>query len=259
MIVMKSAEALKPLPNTRSAIVPDPGCALVEVDLKQADAQVVVWSSDCRIMKSLLRRCIDIYTEAETGVWDDPRLPGGGQYPPPAWARHKRKNIIHSSDYGAGERTVGEKYCGGDITAARIFLDTWFAARPEIREWHRSIAHQMARSYTPTIYNVWGFRRVYAYRVPITQPLAWIGQSTTSITKDHMMLRICDEMPEAELLLESHDSVLMQLPRRKCPDIFPALARLCEIEIPFPGDPLVIPIEIKWSLRSWGEMEEWHG
>lgn len=250
---------MRSLPNTRSAIIPDPGMALVECDLRQADAQVVAWSSDCRTMKSLLRRRVDIYTENETHVWDDPRVPGGGQYPPPRAARQLRKNVVHSGDYGAGAPTIGDKYMAGDRSAAAYFLQHWFAARPEIRDWQQQIAHRMQKSRTPTVYNAWGFRRVYACQVPVTQPLAWIGQSTVSIVKDKIMIRIDGELPEAELLLESHDSVLMQLPQRMCPDIFPRLLSLCEIEIPFPNDPLVIPAEIKWSLQNWGNMEEWDG
>lgn len=237
------------LPNTRSAIRPDPGYALVEVDLRQADAQVVTWSADCRVLKSLLRRRVDIYTEMETGVWEDPKLPQ---------SRQVRKNCVHSVDYGAGWHTLAEKYVA-DAASAKYFIDKWFQARPEIRAWQEEIGRQMSGRRTPTIYNVWGYRRVYACPVPITQPLAWIGQSTVSITKDHMILRIDDEMPEAELLLDGHDSVLMQIPRRKCPDCFPALTKLCEIEIPFAGDPLVIPVEIKWSLNDWGHMEKWDG
>jgi hypothetical protein len=240
---------LTPLPNTRSAIVPEPGMAFVEVDLRQADAQAVAWMAGAQRLKSLLGRRMDIYTELETGVWADAKLA--------LVPRQTRKNVIHSSNYGGGARTISDRYIH-DLHSTEYFLDAWFGTHHEIREWHMDIEHQMKRSRTPQIRNVWGFRRVYAMQVPITQPLAWLGQSTISICKDHMMLRVHDEAPWATLKMEYHDSLLLQLPRRMCPDRFEEIIRMCDVEIPF-ADPLHIPVELKWSTTNWGEMEEWHG
>jgi len=222
--------------------------AFVEVDLRQADAQAVAWMSQATRLQSLLRRRLDIYTETETGIWAEPKLA--------VVPRQLRKNIIHTGDYGGGAGVIAEKYTG-DRASAEFFLNSWFKTHPEIKEWHREIEWLMRQSRTPEIRNVWGFRRVYAYQVPVTQPLAWLGQSTISITKDHMMLRIHDDAPWAELKMEYHDSLLLQLPRRMCPDRFTDILKLCDIEIPYP-DPLHIPCELKWSLTDWGHMKEWH-
>jgi DNA polymerase I-like protein with 3'-5' exonuclease and polymerase domains len=240
-------EVIAPLPNIRRMIVPDPGMVFIELDLKQADAQVVAWESDDPLLKSLFRRGIDIYTETETGVWLDPAL----QTIP----RQIRKNCVHSVDYGAGWFTLSEKYVGTKH-AAEYFITTWFKRHPRIREWQRRVEFEMKASRTPTIHNIWGYRRVYATATPITQPLAWIGQSTVAITNHHIMLHIDREFPQVQLLEEDHDSLLMQVPERDFDALAPTLLTATRITIPYP-DPLIIPAELKFSARSRGDMEEW--
>jgi hypothetical protein len=255
-------------PNIRSTIIPDPGHVLVEVDLKQADAQIVTWESNDEPLKSLFRLGVDIYTEQQSGVWSDPRLPA---------SRQTRKNCIHSINYGAGYRTLAERYMGTEA-AAKHFIAAWFTAHPSIDAWQRGIAWEMQQSLTPCIRNIWGYRRVYACPTPITQPLAWIGQSTVArINKQ--MLRNYDEadlpLPkkgptlytsinggpfkatqQLEVLMPHHDSVLLQVPAREVPMVFPDLLQLAMVPVPYP-DPLTIPAELKWSERSWGHMQKW--
>lgn len=234
------------IPNIRSCIIPDPGMILVEFDLRQADAQVVAWESGEETMKSLFRRGIDIYTETESGVWDDPKLPQ---------SRQTRKNCVHSVDYGAGKRTLAERYVGSE-RAAEDFITAWFRARPGIRKWQRTVEFNMQQSRTPVIHNIFGYRRVYACATPITQPLAWIGQSTISIV-NKMMLLALDTMG-VWIYSPNHDSVLCQVPQRDAPSCFPELIKACAIPIPYP-DPLTIPVELKYSERDWGHMEKWNG
>src|SRR6266550_435874 len=96
------------LPNIRSIFLPDPGYCLVELDLKQADAQVVAWESDDTILKNLFKRGLDIYTELETGIWLDEQLPK---------SRQVRKNCVHSVNYGVGKRTLAERYVSNERSA----------------------------------------------------------------------------------------------------------------------------------------------
>jgi hypothetical protein len=233
------------LPNIRSCIVPDPGMVLVELDLRQADAQVVAWESDDATLKSLFRRQIDIYTETETGVWDDPKLPQ---------LRQTRKNCIHSVDYGVGKRTLADRYVGNEASAEH-FITAWFTSHPRIREWQRRVEWDMQQGRTPSIHNVFGYRRVYATATPITQPLAWIGQSTISIVNKLMLLAL-DRMG-VWIYGPNHDSVLCQVSAHEAPTCFPELVAACQITIPY-LDPLIIPVELKWSERDWGHMEKWN-
>src|SRR5438067_13018488 len=44
------------LPNIRSLFEPDPGCVLVEADLKAADAWTAAWDADARELKAMFLR-----------------------------------------------------------------------------------------------------------------------------------------------------------------------------------------------------------
>lgn len=233
-------------PNIRDTIIPDLGHVLIEIDLKQADPHVVAWEADDTELKTLFRLGLDIYTEQHSGVWRDPDLPQ---------SRQTRKNTVNSTNYGAGYRTLAERYLGTE-RAAKHWLSVWFSAHPRIREWHRRIAWEMRQSFTPIIHNQWGYRRVYAHATPITEPLAWIGQSTVARVNKQMLLNYDQASLPIQLLMPHHDSVLLQVPEQSVPEIFPTLLHLAAVPVPY-TDPLVIPAELKWSPRSWGHMQKW--
>ena len=232
------------LPNIRATIIPDKGHVFVEIDLKQADAHIVAWEADDTALKALFRAGIDIYTETETGVWSDPHLP---------LSRQIRKNCVHSVNYGAGYRTLAERYVGTEASA-KHFINTWFDYHPSIREWHRRVSWDMQQSLTPTIHNVWGYRRVYACPTPLSQPLAWIGQSTVARVNKAMLL-IFDQA-DLQVMMPHHDSILLQIPKTDAPGCFAALLTLARIPVPY-SDPLIIPSDLKYSDRSWGHMQRW--
>jgi hypothetical protein len=235
------------LPNIRRTIVPDPGMILIEVDLKQADAQIVAWEANDEPLKSLFRQGIDIYTERQTGIWSNPGLPS---------SRQIRKNCIHSVNYGAAYRTLAERYVGTEA-AARHFIESWFDYHPAIHEWQRRIEWEMTQSRTPSIRNIYGYRRLYACPTPLTQPLAWLGQSTVARVNKEMLLALATLEPTVQILMPHHDSVLLQVPVGLTPDIFPKLLELCAITVPYKDDPLVIPCDLKYSDQSWGDMLSW--
>ncbi len=62
-------------------------------------------------------------------------------------------------------------------------------------------------------------------------------------------------MPEAQLLLQVHDSLVLQVPTNLTPTIYADVKKNMEILIPYP-DPLTIPVSIAASTQSWGHCEE---
>ena len=234
-------------PVLRRLIIPDPGMTLLDLDLSQADAQVVAWASDDTLLKEQLRAKVDIYMEMETGIWANPRLPG----------RQKRKNMVHSANYGAGYKTIGDKYVG-DRSVAKQWLTAWFHHHPAVLAWQRQTAFALQSSRIVT--NAWGFRRVYTDRLDyiLPQALAWIGQSTVAITINKILVRVDhahehDDLP-IQLLLQDHDNLVMQCPTNQLNEAVPRLLELAKVPIPFP-DPLVISASLKASERSWADVE----
>jgi hypothetical protein len=144
------------------------------------------------------------------------------------------------------------------LREAEGFVRRWNLLHPAIFEWHRRVERELRSRSAVT--NRWGYRRQYFDRPDNLLPkaLAWIGQSTTAIACNHMLVGIAGRLPAADILLQTHDSVTIQLPTDRAFDSIPLLQEICSITVPY-DDPLVMPCDIKLSTRSWGEMHKPNG
>ncbi len=144
------------------------------------------------------------------------------------------------------------------VKRAAEFQTRWFSRFPGIAKWHTKIEHQLRLS--RCVSNVWGFRRFYFDRIDgvLPQALAWLGQSGVAVTINKAMLNIYHHVPKAQLILpmQIHDSLIMQAREEHCPAVFSEIQQAMRIVVPY-ADPLTIPVSLKWSRSSWGEMQSW--
>jgi DNA polymerase-1 len=238
------------MPNLRRLFVPDPGMTLFEIDLKGADARVVAWDAGDFSLKAAFNSGIDIHLNNAREIWPNapeaalPRL------------RQRAKTAVHAVNYGCKPRTLME-HISCSLGEAEAFTRRWFALHPAVSEWHRRIDAQVHSRASVT--NAWGYTMRYFDRPDNLLPkaLAWLGQSTTAIACNKLIVKLAREFPQGEILLQTHDSVTIQFPTAIVPDLLPQLQAACEITVPYP-DPLRMPCEIKMSTTSWGEMHETH-
>ena len=127
----------------------------------------------------------------------------------------------------------------------------WFGAHPGIRVWHKRVSAQIsARRY---VENRFGYRWYIFDRVEnaLNEAIGWIPQSHTSIVINKAWERINREIPEVEILMQVHDSLPGQFPTHRANELLPRIRECAKVTIPY-EDPLVIPVNIKTSTRSWG-------
>ena len=62
------------LPNIRELFIPDPGFEFFDIDLSSADLRIVVWESDEREMKAILREGKNPYVEIAKEFYHDPTI-----------------------------------------------------------------------------------------------------------------------------------------------------------------------------------------
>lgn len=243
------------LPNVRKMYIPDPGYTMVEVDLQRADAQVVAWEADDEELKDLFRSGADIHTANAVSIFGGP-IVAKGQPGYGAWydKRHRAKTGVHAVNYGCKENTLAE-HIQCSRSAARRFIEQWFTAHPKILEWHKRTEYDLL--IRKCVENKFGYKRHYFDRVEnlLPEALAWIGQSTVAITINHALLAIEENIPEAQMLLQVHDSILLQVPSADVSRLLCPIWRLCHIPIPYP-DPLTIPVTMQTSEKSWGDCNE---
>lgn len=248
-----------PSPNVRSMLVPDPGYVLVEADLARADAQVCAWDAGCEALKRIFQSGQDIHA-------DNARRLYGAQVPVRSLHingmtfRDNAKRAVHLADYAGGPGTLATA-CSLPRSRAEYFIRWWTQEEhPAIGEWQQRYSYELTRRKLPTVYNAFGFRKLYTDRPDrlLGQALAWVCQSTVGIVINHAMLRFDRELPEAQLLLQVHDSLLFQVPTPQWPDLLPRVQECMRVTVPYP-DPLIIASEVKWSPTDWGHMEKIDG
>lgn len=255
------------LPNVRKLFITDPGYVQYEADLKGADAQVVAWEAEDDDLKTAFRAGIDIHVHNAEAMW-------GSAFTSLARGSHARdtkrqecKHTVHGVNYGCTPRTTAAQR-GWLVSEAERFHRRWHSLHPGIQRWHNRIKSDLAKN--RTIYNSFGFRRVFFGRIDdcFTEALAWTPQSTVAINTYHGALQLeARYWPEqlhpnfmptpadrSGISLQTHDSFNFQFPISSDRPLAELQATL-RVVTPYP-DPLIIPWDLKRSLKSWGEMEK---
>lgn len=268
--------------DLRRIFVPDPGYVFIEPDLSQAEARVVaVLAKDERLLK-MFKYGVDIHRVTAGWIWD--RTPDLNPFFNETDEEKIRKLVAeinailkreitederqigkmfrHAGNLGIEKRTAGENAGVSEWRAGQI-LTKFHATNPNIRGifhagiveflWQnqRTLTNPFGR--TRQFLNKWGeelFKEAYAQ----------IPQSTVSDQTKFAMQRIEARARWVEILQESHDSFLAQIPKEAIGDTLGIIKEELERPIDFSlcslGEgTLIIPCEIKLG-DNWEEMQK---
>lgn len=255
------------LPNIHRFFIPDPGYIIADCDLAGAEAQVVAWEAEDEDLKAAFRagqnvhikNARDIYPDRVRG-WSDEAIkatndPGGLYY--------TCKRCVHATHNGGKPRGLALAIPGLTIRDAEEFQRNWWGLHPRIaarQEYVMSCLQGRIEGNPPrTIFNKFGYRMVYFDRIDslLPQALTWVQQSTVAIISTLGAIKLDAEVPWCQILLQVHDSLVIQYPLAKASRISEIQAALT-ITVPY-DDPLDIPWGLKTSSKSWGDVkaEEW--
>lgn len=243
------------LPNLRTAIIPPPGMILFEPDLAGADARVVAWDANDALMKQLFREGWSLHAELAKDIYGASAGKDGRTEPYYTLAKKGR----HLWNYAGKAKTMANSL-GILVADAEKIIKRLEALHPGVVEWHKRIKSQLYA--TKTITNQYGYRIVFFDRIDdglVGDALAWIGQGTIACVTNRVWDRLVRDVPEAQIIINNHDSLPGLCELTLWPGVKPRIKAAYEAEVvPYP-DPLVIPPELKVSLKSWGEMtkESW--
>jgi DNA polymerase-1 len=241
------------LPNVRKLFIPDPGYTMFEADLKGADAQIVAWEAEDEDLKEAFRKGLDIHAKNAEDMWgtEFTKLSGHAKDA----RRQQCKRTVHLTNYGGTPRTIAIAI-GWTTHESETFQRRWFGLHPGIKS---NFQGKIQRSLhqTRTVFNKYGFRRRFFGRIDdaFTEALAWIPQSSVALTTFYGAFQLEYHFPKTEILLQVHDSLVFQIPNSCLPTV-EELKMALLVSIPY-DDPLFIPWDIKYSTRSWGEMEKY--
>lgn len=237
------------LPNVRSLFIPDPGMTFFDIDLSSADLRIVVWESDEPEFKAMLKEGLDPYTEIAKEFYHDPSITKKDP------RRQTFKSFAHGTNYLGTAKGLAERL-GLGVHEAEKTQKWYFGRFPKIKKWQDDLKDQVYKR--RMVQNVFGYRCYFFDRIEGTifnQAAAWIPQSTVACLINRAYVKIYEELPDVQVLLQVHDSLAGQFPTHLGDWAVKQIVSKAEIELPYPGDPLVIPVGVKTSNLSWGDCE----
>lgn len=242
------------LPNIRQLFIPDLGYTIFDVDLSGADAQVVAWEADDKELKSAFRLGLDVHAFNATTVMGERFSQLSHDDPLRKKLRQQSKQCVHGTNYGGSARTISQ-ILGWTIHETETFQSRWFSAHPGIKRWHERV--ELALRTKRKVTNAFGYSRTYFDRIDqlLPQALAWIPQSTVALVTFEAALDLERTVPNAQLLIQVHDSLVFQVRTSFVTSILPKVKQALDITIPY-DDPLIIPWGISASTKSWGDCED---
>lgn len=235
------------LPNIRKLFLPDPGMTFFDIDLSSADLRIVVWEADEPEMKAMLKEGQDPYTVIAREFYNDPSITKADP------RRQTFKAFAHGTNYLGTAKGLAERL-GLSVADAEKTQKWYFERFPRIKAWQDDLKDQVVKR--RMVQNVFGYRCYFFDRIEGTifnQAAAWIPQSTVACLINRAYVAIDAQLPEAEILLQVHDSLAGQFPTARKGIILPQIIKLAEIPLPYAGDPLTIPVGVKTSEGSWGD------
>ena len=242
-------------PSVRKFFIPDPGHIIFDVDLAGADAQIVAWEAGDEVLKQAFRdhaagRGPKVHCVNAKAIFGAKAGPDGKT--DPYYSRAKAG--VHLTNY-YGKAATCAAALNISLPEAEHFQREWFRLHPAIREWHETIQHSLET--TRSVRNPFGFVRTYFDRIEnlLPEALAWIPQSSVAIIIDTAYVRISETLPDVDILLQVHDSLVGSCPIPLWKKLKPKIRECLEVTVPYP-DPLIIPTGLKTSTKSWGDCQD---
>jgi hypothetical protein len=170
--------------------------------------------------------------------------------------RDLAKRLGHGTNYYGTPGTMA-KHTHTAVPVISDFQRRYFAAFPLIQEWHKWVINQVQTYGVLT--TPFGRRRHFFGRGNDSsthrKAVAYSPQSMTGHEMNMGILNLFRNMPEAELMIQVHDSILFQVPFHRCETYVERALELLRFEHPLRGGrTFCVPLEamVGWN---WGKLE----
>lgn len=251
----------------RRIFVPDPGMKFANVDFEQADSRnigALCWN----VFRdpSYLDACESGDLHTTVAKMSRPDLPWTGDgkldrlraeepYYRHHGLRHMCKMLGHGTNY-MGSPFEMSRQTKIDRKTIETFQEVYFKAFPSIPKLHEWIQAELIAK--GCLITPFGRRRWFMGRRDdkdtLKQAVAHMGQSMTADEMNNAMLQLWRKNI-VQILLQGHDSLLMQYPEEKENEIIPQVKEAMQVPLELEGDrKFIVPVEVQvgwnWSKAS---------
>jgi len=272
--------------DIRSMFIPDEGCGFVEADLSQAEARVVaLLSNDSDTLK--LFEMADIHKLTAAVIFFNAPIDNIKPDPEKLKQIQSLLDKVEKNTHRFVGKTARHAY-NYDMKKHRLMIQVntdarkyhipidpiseWFAGKiitkldqlmPNVKGiFHEEVRRILAE--TRTLKNPYGRVRFFMGRWEpdlFREAYAHIPQSTVSDHNKRAMLACKFRKPDLQIILESHDSFLVQCPKDEIPEVAVMMKEELEREIDFSSCSLIrgklkIPAEVKVGLNNYKDLED---
>ena len=238
------------LPNVKKIFLFDEGKEGADADYSGADAMVVASDSECKWLLDFFskpqNKKLYAYVASEHLQRDiTDKSPEYKAY----------KAVCHGTNYGLGLEKLASML-RISYEYAKDLQDFYFLLNPEIKKWHERIRLSISRK--GYIENIFGRRGWFLNRNDPTlfnKAYAFIPQSTIADLVNHAMVNIVERHPEIDVLMQVHDSLVLQYDIAIAEQSRINIINCMEFDLPY-APPLRIPADLKVSTVSYGDTKK---
>ena len=235
----------------RKMFIPRPGHVLVDADYSQIELRVLAHIANDETMQEAFRSGLDIHTVTASQVF------GVAPEAVTPLQRRNAKAVNFGIVYGISEFSLAEDI-GVTRYEAKDYIDSYLANYHGVRTYMKNVvAGARDTGYTKTLYG----RRRYipeltssnfnirqgAERIALNTPIQGTAADLIKLAMIRVFQALKDHYPEATLLLQVHDELIIECPE----EIAPLVAELISKEMEQVAS-LSVPLiaEAKWG-SSW--------
>ena len=216
----------------RKMFVPKPGCVLVDADYSQIELRVLAHIAKDEAMQSAFCGGQDIHAATASQVFGVPV-----EQVTPLQRRHA-KAVNFGIVYGISEFSLAEDI-GVSRHEAKAYIDTYLANFHGVRDYMKQIVvDAKAAGYTQTLYG----RRRYipeltssnfnirsgAERIALNTPIQGTAADLIKLAMIRVENALQEAFPEAKLLLQVHDELIVECPEAMAPQVAELVSREME-------------------------------
>ena len=237
----------------RRMFIPAEGCVLVDADYSQIELRLLAHISGDEAMRAAFTTGADIHTATAAQVFHV--VPGDVTHE----MRRRAKAVNFGIVYGISAFSLSQDI-GVTVAEAKAYMEAYFATFPGVRKYMDDVvAKAKEQGYVETLFHrrrelpeirSSNFNmRSFGERVALNMPIQGTAADIMKLAMVAVEKRLEQELPEAKLVLQVHDELIVECPKPQAE----AAAKLLEEEMEQVAH-LSVPLtaEAHWG-RNWLE------
>jgi DNA polymerase-1 len=167
------------------------------------------------------------------------------------------KPVVLGCGYGLGPNHLAEML-GVSVAKGKELRALFFKSCPAILDYQAWVREQLEK--TRTLVTPFNRRRTFLGRMSedlFRKGYAFLPQSTCVDYINRGLVRLDLQLKDkAQALLQVHDAIILGVKQESEGEVLDLIVKELAVPVLIRGEKLVIPVEIKRSEKSWGEMKE---